>query len=277
MQAVASKERTVRIFTGAASAYDSVIPWFAHFGRVLVDAAQPRPGEQLLDVATGRGAVLLPALRHLGDTGFGVGIDLTPRMVSLTRKDIARKGRDRAGLLRADAEALPFSHCSFDLVTCGHALNFFPNPERALAEMMRVIRPRGRIAISLLDKPNAELDFFPEMAMKMLPPDRLHSAVPASKLDGTARRVFDAGSYLRGAGFDYVQTSTSAADFILPDEEAWWRWLQTHGDRLFFQLLSNRELRVLKRECFDRLRPKRGSDGYILHDRMQLAIGWRAD
>ncbi len=270
-----SKERTVRIFTGAAPEYDSVIPWFEYFGRVLVDAVAPQGEDRLLDIATGRGAVLFPAVERLDGSGVAAGIDLTARMVELLSRDIEERCPGRAVAISADAEALPFASGSFDVVTCAHALNFFPDAGRALSEMVRVLRPGGRVAISLLDDIDKEIDFFPEMAMQALEPAQLQAAVSPAKRNGKERRVLDAGSLIRDAGFGRVAVATASAEFVLVDEESWWRWAQTHGDRLFFELLDDGQLAQLKHACFARLRSMRGPDGYTLRDSVQIAIGRR--
>jgi hypothetical protein len=78
------KSRTQAVFNSLAPDYDVHGPGnFAHFGRRLVEVVGVEPGHQVLDVATGRGAVLFPAAQHAGSTGRVVGIDLADTMLQV--------------------------------------------------------------------------------------------------------------------------------------------------------------------------------------------------
>src|SRR5215212_10221655 len=93
--AATSKDNVTDFFSQAASSFgrdDVGIRRFPHFGRRLVEVADLPVGGRVLDVATGRGAVLFPAAERVGPTGSVLGIDLTPSMVAATVADIARGG-----------------------------------------------------------------------------------------------------------------------------------------------------------------------------------------
>jgi O-methyltransferase/aklanonic acid methyltransferase len=78
-------EDVAAVFGRAADVYDSVIPFFERFGARLVEVADLRPGESVLDVGAGRGATLLPAARAVGPEGRALGVDLSEEMVTLLR------------------------------------------------------------------------------------------------------------------------------------------------------------------------------------------------
>jgi len=102
-------------------------------------------GSRLLDVACGSGG---PSLRIVERTGCSVvGIDLHEEGVATARRAAAERGLgDRATFLRADASRpLPFPDASFDGVICVDAINHLPDRARVLAELGRVLRPRGRL------------------------------------------------------------------------------------------------------------------------------------
>ena len=110
----------------------------------LLDAANLSAGQTLLDLASGPGILAQAALARLGPAGTVVACDLA--------EDILAAGRRACpGILcaAADAEALPFPAGAFDRVLCGLGLMFFPDEHLALAEMRRVLRPRGRLALSV--------------------------------------------------------------------------------------------------------------------------------
>lgn len=130
----------------AAKGYDAMI------GQVtrrlidpLLDAVGLRPGMRVLDVATGPGHV---AGRAAGRGGAVVGIDIAAAMIAL-----ARRSYPDPEFCCGDAEALPFPDDSFDAVVGNFAILHFGRPERAVAEMVRVLRPEGRLALTAWDLP----------------------------------------------------------------------------------------------------------------------------
>jgi ubiquinone/menaquinone biosynthesis C-methylase UbiE len=117
-------------------------------GRVaarLVEIAAPKKGEQALDVGTGTGLVAhLVAAK--AKPGMVIGIDLSERMLSIAR---SRKMANTQFVGMA-AERLVFRPATFDLVTMGEALAYLADPVAALEEAHRVLRPKGRLAVSCL-------------------------------------------------------------------------------------------------------------------------------
>ncbi|MDP9865006.1 MULTISPECIES: class I SAM-dependent methyltransferase [Streptosporangium] len=101
------------------------------------------PADQVLDVACGPGNVTRALARDI-DGGLVVGIDASAPMLARAVRD-TRSGS--VGYVRADAVDLPFRPASFDAVCCLAALYLFARPFDALAEMARVLRPGGRIAV----------------------------------------------------------------------------------------------------------------------------------
>lgn len=117
--------------------------------RELLDRLDlPRPA-RVVDVACGDGATLalLGAAGHLA-----VGVDVEPRAVAAARR--------RAPAVVADAHALPLPSATYDAALCECALSTFAQPARALAEVARVLRPGGRLALTdvLLDRSRASAD-----------------------------------------------------------------------------------------------------------------------
>ena len=144
--AEARKSQTTALFSRLAPEYDPA-GCFAHFGRRLVDVVGVEPGQRVLDVATGRGAVLFPAVERVGHAGDVVGVDLAEGMVKATQSDIARRGI-RADVQVMDAEQLDFPDATFDRVLCGFGVMGVPNMGGALDEFRRVLKPTGRLGVS---------------------------------------------------------------------------------------------------------------------------------
>jgi ubiquinone/menaquinone biosynthesis C-methylase UbiE len=111
----------------------------------LVGVAAPH----VLDVATGTGRVPLLLAGQSWFSGEVHGIDIAPAMLAQARTKVAAAGHSaRIVLHEGDAGALPWPDQTFDLVTSLEALEFFPYPRRALAEMARVLRPGGALIVS---------------------------------------------------------------------------------------------------------------------------------
>jgi len=152
---------------------------FRRFARRLLDLLQPRPGSTLLDVGAGNGAVALEAAELLGPGGRVIGCDIAATMVYLAAQAAAERGADNVIFCQMDAERLDFPDDSFDTVTCAFSLFQFPDMERALAEMGRVLKPGGRLGLSNWGpgyfSPVASLqrDLFREFGLKPLLPNPL--------------------------------------------------------------------------------------------------------
>jgi ubiquinone/menaquinone biosynthesis C-methylase UbiE len=101
----------------------------------------------VLDVATGTGRLPLSLLRNLEFEGSIVGLDISFRMLEEARRKGARY-EDRLAWLWKDGLALPFEAGSFDAVSCLEALEFMPDPAKAVQEMARVLRPGGTMLLS---------------------------------------------------------------------------------------------------------------------------------
>jgi ubiquinone/menaquinone biosynthesis C-methylase UbiE/uncharacterized protein YbaR (Trm112 family) len=96
----------------------------------------------VLDVATGTGRLPQALLRRALFDGRIVALDLSRQMLRLAREKLASYGREIV-FLQQNAMRLPFPDETFDAVTCLEALEFLPDPARALREMVRVLRPGG--------------------------------------------------------------------------------------------------------------------------------------
>ena len=113
----------------------------------LVERAAPKSGERVLDVACGTGIVARLAAAAMG-MGHVVGLDINQGMLAVARSRSAGPGL-HIEWHEASALDLPFPDTSFDLILCQLGLQFFPDQPRALHEMIRVLVPNGRLALSV--------------------------------------------------------------------------------------------------------------------------------
>jgi ubiquinone/menaquinone biosynthesis C-methylase UbiE len=121
---------------------------FAPWATYLVQRANPQLGEHVLDIACGTGIVARNVAPRVGSQGMVIGIDLNPNMLSMARVAAERDGLTIEWRL-SPAEKLPFPDGNFDLILCQFGLMFFTDRHAALKEMHRVLRPGGRIVLSV--------------------------------------------------------------------------------------------------------------------------------
>ena len=107
-----------------------------------------RPGEAVLDIGCGAGIDALLAARLVGPTGRVIGLDMTPAMVERTREHAAAAGLGWVDVREGFMEALPLADGEVDAVVTNGVLNLSTRKSRALAEMLRVLRRGGRLALA---------------------------------------------------------------------------------------------------------------------------------
>lgn len=110
----------------------------------LIAAADPRPGSRVLDVACGTGNAALVAARRFCEV---TGLDFVPEFLERARTRAEAEGSP-IELVEGDAQALPLPDASFDTVTSVFGVMFAPDQARAAAELLRVCRPGGTIALA---------------------------------------------------------------------------------------------------------------------------------
>jgi SAM-dependent methyltransferase len=110
------------------------------------------PGERVLDVGCGTGAATRTLAQRVAPNGRVTGVDPSGALLKITRDLVEKTGLGGLIELReGDCRALPFPDASFDAVLAATVLSHIPDSERALAEMVRVTRPGGRVAVFDVD------------------------------------------------------------------------------------------------------------------------------
>jgi ubiquinone/menaquinone biosynthesis C-methylase UbiE len=115
----------------------------------LLELASPAVGERVLDIACGTGLVSFEAARAVSASGHVLGIDLSERMIDAANRRAREATLSNCSFSRMDAETLALPDASFDVVLCALGLMYMPDPEQALREMRRVLRPGGRVALAV--------------------------------------------------------------------------------------------------------------------------------
>jgi len=110
--------------------------------------ADLHPGEVVLDLGSGAGADVLIAARRVAPGGRAIGLDMTPEMLALARRNAAAAGVDNVELLEGYLEEIPLSDGSVDVVISNCVINLAADKSVVLREAARVLRPGGRLAVS---------------------------------------------------------------------------------------------------------------------------------
>lgn len=119
----------------------------------LVSLLDPRPGETVLELAAGAGDTGFLLAERLGPGGRLLSTDVAPAMVEAARRGAAARRLGNVSFAVADAQELDLEDASVDAVLCRFGLMLVPEPARALAETVRVLRPGGRAAFAVWTEP----------------------------------------------------------------------------------------------------------------------------
>jgi len=165
----------------------------------LLDLADLRPGERVLDLATGTGVLARLAARRVTPGGTVTGLDLNDEMLKVARELPLPPGL-KIEWRHGSALALPFDDGAFDVVVCQQGFQFFPDRMGALHQMRRILRATGRVALSVFTGPSP---YF--MALR----DAVahHVSAEAARSTAAGFSLGDAeefGSLLKAAGFHNV-------------------------------------------------------------------------
>jgi ubiquinone/menaquinone biosynthesis C-methylase UbiE len=189
----------------------------------MVLALAPRPGDKLLDVACGSGAVTLAAAQAVGPEGRVVAIDTAEPLLELLDAKLAKFGVANVDVHVMDGGRLDFRRDYFHHVVCSLAPFWLRDPHPALAEWRRVLRPGGELLVSCF-APGA---FEPALGVLR---DQLQAAgVPPAALvlpwDGwqDPQRLV---ALLSDAGYQQVTVQPVALGYHLKDARQWWEVVQ---------------------------------------------------
>lgn len=115
--------------------------------KAVVDAADPRTGEAVLDIGCGSGATSFEAAWRVGPPGRVVGADISAPLVELARRRAGAEGFESVDFVLADAQTHPFEP-TFDAIVSRFGVMFFPDPVAAFANLRGALKPGGRLAFA---------------------------------------------------------------------------------------------------------------------------------
>lgn len=187
------------------------LPLIAPYGERLIERARPEPGMGVLDLACGTGEPGLTLAERMPGVRV-TGADGAPGMARAARAAGRERGIDAVRFAVARGEMLPFADGAFDVVICRFGLMLFDDPVAGLAEIRRVTRPGGRVALAVWSVPDRVL--CPALTLAVLErfarepvewprtfslsaPGRLAALCDAAKLAGVREETYDPGFTFR--------------------------------------------------------------------------------
>ena len=262
------KQYIAGVFDRGAADYDRVgVDFFTPFGRELVARASLRPGERVLDLGCGRGAVLFAALEAVGAAGTVTGIDLAETMVALTRAEAA--GYPNVTVEVGDAEDPGYPAASFDAILAGLVLFFLPDLDRALRRYADLLAPGGRLAFTTFGPSDPSFDAAMKAFGGFVPdgmPDR-------SARQGPLRDVDSIAALLTRNGYTDVETTQVSRQSRFTDPAHWLAWAWSHGGRATLERVpaqSFAEATAAAYAAFEPARTERGD--YAIDTAVRITV-----
>lgn len=162
--------------------------------------ASLKPGETVVDLGCGGGLDVLLAAAKLGPEGKAIGIDMTPEMLALARKNAAASGAANVEFHQATIDQLPLDDASVDCVISNCVINLAPDKPAVFREIARILRPGGRLAVS-------------DLALKQALPEEIAGDLLAyAGCVAGAIKIEDYRQGLLAAGFAAVEIVDTQAD-----------------------------------------------------------------
>ena len=257
------KKDITNTFNKVSAVFDGSGPrYFTYFGERMVELADIKEDEKVLDVASGKGASLFSAAEKVGKNGVVIGIDIAEGMVNEIDLEIQRRNIKNVHAMVMDAEKLEFANETFQHILCGFGVFFLPNYKVAFHEFMRVLKYGDRFSFTtFLRKKDDKFIWLDELFDKYLP-------VYEDELDEYQSEdipEFDTeeGLYkiLNQAGFKNIQVISEEKVFIYKDEQEWWEKLWTHGAITTLEKIPKDMLEDFKSEVFEKLKEMKEPKG----------------
>ncbi|MBU3720720.1 MAG: bifunctional demethylmenaquinone methyltransferase/2-methoxy-6-polyprenyl-1,4-benzoquinol methylase UbiE [Burkholderiaceae bacterium] len=217
--------RVARVFDSVAARYDlmnDVMSMGMHriWKAITISQANVKPGQRVLDVASGTGDLALAFAKRVGPLGKVVMSDINAQMLARGRNRLIDHGYPIESVV-CDAEHLPFPDQSFDLVTVAFGLRNMTDKPAALKQMHRVLKPGGKLMVLEFSKVAAPLEKLYDLySFKVLPwlGKRIAQDEDSYRYLAESIRMHpgpeELAQMMRDAGFDIVRFSTMSAGVV---------------------------------------------------------------
>lgn len=244
--------------------------------RRLVELVGSSPGQVCLDIATGTGNMAIALATRVGADGKVVGIDLAQGMLDFAQRKARARRLKNIEFKNMDAQHLEFDDETFDVLTCGLAIFYFPDIPGTLADMYRVLKPGGVIGLTTAD-PETAFSPLSEPYMKRLrettealdvhPPEYPEASTLTRKKSGLEQ-------LLKETGFKEVKVREESVPVHFTTIEDWWKYGRgsTWGD-LALDEMPEEKRHEFKKAHLDEVKKFFSDDGVKTATPVLFAIG----
>jgi len=232
----------------------------------LLAQANVQPGEHVLEVACGSGAVTFPVAKAVGMGGRVLGTDIAAKMIAAAEGKSERAGLFQLDFAVAGAEALGTDDAEFDIALCALGLMYVPSPSDALTEMRRSLRATGRVVVSVWGERRkcGWAEIFP--------------IIDARVTSDVCPMFFALGApgglefALQSVGFQDIETMRVSVDLAYEDDkEALGAAFLGGPVALPYLRLSDADKNSVHEEYLDSLADHRSGDGYLVPGEFVIA------
>jgi len=148
------KEKVKEYFKETACKWDEIRKDYydENLRDVIIQKANIKTGNIVLDIGCGTGFLSLGVAKAVGKNGKAMGIDISEEMMKKAKENLSMAGFSNIEFRVGDAENIPLEDNSVDLVVGNMVLHHCPNPESAIEEMARVLKPKGRLVLADMEE-----------------------------------------------------------------------------------------------------------------------------
>ncbi|MHB8512261.1 MAG: class I SAM-dependent methyltransferase [Actinomycetota bacterium] len=263
------------VFDRSAPTYDSVgVEFFSIFGHTLVDDASLKPGEHVLDIGCGRGAVLFPAAEQVSPGGTVTGIDLAPTMIELVKSDAHARGVGNIQAFVMDAQEPKLEPESFDVALCSLVLFFLPAPAAALAQWRETIKPGGRLGLTTFAGDDDRWSWLDPLFDPYKPEPMRRAA--QSKEEGPFSSTVSLERLLQDSGFVDPHSVVRNHEIRFVNADQWVAFSWSHGQRAFWEFVPQERRQEVEQQARVHLSKIAERDGSImLHQPVRYSFAHR--